>query len=56
MDQVISYISSVGFPIVACFFLWKSQQETMSEFRQTIQENTKMLQKLANKLDKEGKA
>ena len=51
MDQVMNLISSVGFPIVCCFFLWKYINETMKEFTRTMAENTKMLIKLCEKLD-----
>ena len=51
MEQVVSLISSVGFPIVCDMFLWKYVNSTLKEFTQTMHENTQMLQKVYEKLD-----
>ena len=51
MEQVVSLISSVGFPIVCVMFLWKYVNSTLKEFTQTMHENTQMLQKVYEKLD-----
>ena len=51
MEQVVSLISSVGFPIVCVMFLWQYVNSTLKEFTQTMHENTQMLQKVYEKLD-----
>ena len=47
MDQIISAISSVGFPIVMCgvlcYYIFKIQTKLI----ESIQENTKVLSKIA---------
>ena len=55
MEQVVSLISSVGFPIVCVMFLWKYVNSTMKEFTQTMSENTRMLEKVYEKLDALGR-
>ena len=52
---IVSLISSVGFPIVACIFMWKYINTTMKEFTQTMNENTQMLTKIYERLDTDGK-
>lgn len=51
METAVQLISSVGFPIVCVIFLWQYVNTTMKEFTQTMMENTKMLQKLYEKID-----
>lgn len=51
MEQIVSLISSVGFPIVCVMFLWRYVNSTLKEFTQTMHENTQMLQKVYEKLD-----
>lgn len=51
MESVVQLISSVGFPIVACLFLWKYINDTLKEFSKVINENTRMLNKICDKLD-----
>lgn len=54
MTEIIQAVSTVGFPIACCcFLLWQnSKQDTyhreqMEKLRTTIDENTKMIEKLA---------
>ena len=58
MDEIFNTVStligSIGFPIVSCIFLWKYINETMKSFTETMNENTKMLTRLCEKLDKGG--
>ena len=53
-NEIVSLISTIGFPIVCCFFMWKYISGTMKEFMKTIQENTQVTQKLCDKLDGKG--
>lgn len=54
VTDIVQAISTVGFPIACCcFLLWQnSKQDTyhreqMEKLRTTIDENTKMIEKLA---------
>lgn len=49
-DQAINYLSSVGFPIVACWFMWKFINTTLSEFSTMLRDNTLAITKLCEKL------
>lgn len=51
IDTVVSLISSVGFPIVCCFFMWKYINTTLRDFTNTMNENTKMISKLCDRLE-----
>lgn len=51
MNAIMTGIGSLGFPIICCMFLWKYINETMKEFTKTMNENTKMLTRICEKLD-----
>lgn len=55
MDEFISVVSSLGFPIaVACFALWNSHQhETYLQgvLDSTLKENTKAIDRLSDLID-----
>lgn len=46
MDEIMQYISTIGFPIVMCLLMFKQ----MNELRGVIENNTLVLQKLVHKL------
>ena len=46
MEGIVSMISSIGFPIVACVFMWRYINTTLKEFTQIMSKNTTMLEKL----------
>lgn len=52
MEQIVSLIGSLGFPIVACYFLWKFIDSTLKDFSKSMAENTKMLAKLCDSIDR----
>lgn len=57
-NAIISAIGSNGFPIVCCYFMWRYINTVLKEFTVTINENTKILNKIFNKLnarEQEGK-
>lgn len=56
IENVVSLISSVGFPIICCIFMWRYINDTLKEFTQTMNENTRMIAKLCDKLDVKGEA
>lgn len=53
INEIISLISSVGFPIIACIFMWRFISTTLKEFTNTMVQNTAVLTKLAEKIDKD---
>ena len=70
MTEIVQIISSVGFPIVFCLLMWKKISDSddknreimtdfkiaISEFKNSMQENNRLLQIVCDKLDvyKEG--
>ena len=58
MDIVMQFISSLGFPIVACYFLYdyiKKRDETFTKEREMymkiIENNTRAIQELSEKIE-----
>ena len=51
VNEIAALISSIGFPIVCCIFMWKYISTTIKEFMKTVEENTRVTQKLCDKLD-----
>lgn len=51
IETIVSLVSSVGFPIVACAFMWKYINTTVKDLTGTLNENTKMIAKLCEKLE-----
>lgn len=52
MESIATLIGSYGFPIVACIFLWKFISTTLQEFTKAMNNNTKMLEKVSDSIDK----
>lgn len=46
MNEYVNLISSVGFPIVACIFLFKQNADMMKTFQKSIDNNTKAIETL----------
>lgn len=60
LNDIISLVANVGFPILACVYLARknSQEEErhhveMEELRKTLEENTKAINRLVNQIKKE---
>lgn len=51
METVVQMISSIGFPIVACIFMWRYINDSLKDFSSIVAENTKMVSILCEKLD-----
>lgn len=51
VNEIVTLISTIGFPIVCCIFMWKYISTSMKEFMKTVEENTRVTQKLCDKLD-----
>lgn len=53
MDNIVQLISSVGFPIVCCVALGYFIVNELKELRTAINNNTLVIQKLLDKLNKD---
>lgn len=65
MQEIVQLVSTVGFPIVFCFLMWKYVSEqttqtreiiteftaTMREFKLTMIENNRLMTIICDKLD-----
>lgn len=54
VNAVMQAVSTVGFPIVACIFLFKQNtklSDTIGDLKGTLTENTTLLKIMINKLD-----
>ena len=51
VNDIITIISTLGFPIAACIWMAYYQSTTMAKLTQVIQENTQFLKELAIKLE-----
>lgn len=51
VELIVNLVGSLGFPIVCCVFMAKYINTTMKEFTSTMNENTKMLTRMCEKLD-----
>jgi len=50
VQDLITIISTLGFPVAACIWMAYYQSTTMAKLTQVIQENTQFLKELAIKL------
>lgn len=46
LDVLMNAIGSVGFPIAMCIYVMVTNNKTINELRQTIADNTKVLDKI----------
>ena len=51
METVTTIIGALGFPIVACIFMWRFINDTIKEFTDAMKQNTAMLNRICDKLD-----
>lgn len=51
VKEITSLIGSLGFPIIACVYMWRYINTTMKDFTKTMEENTQVLIRLCEKLD-----
>lgn len=49
MEQWLTAISTVGFPIACCVYLFYSNNKTIEKLRETVDNNTKALIELTTK-------
>lgn len=50
IETVVQLISTVGFPIVCVWFLWRFVTTTMQEVKKTVDANTEAIAKLCEKI------
>ena len=53
LNTVVQLVSSVGFPIVCVFVLFKLYREEMTKLHDAIENNTRVMQSLIDRIDKE---
>lgn len=51
-EQIVQLISSVGFPIVACIFMYKQNSETLDKMNDTINSLKDELKELRKDISK----
>lgn len=51
METVTTLIGALGFPIVACVFMWRYINTTLKDFTATMAANTQMLSRICDRLD-----
>lgn len=51
VTDIISIISTVGFPIVCCIVMFKIYREDLKKMQESIDNNTLVIQKLIDKLE-----
>ena len=51
VETAVSLISSVGFPIVCCWFMWKYINTTLADFSEMRKENNATTARLCDKID-----
>ena len=51
VETAVSLVSSVGFPIVCCYFMWKYINTTLSDFTKMMEKNNESTALLCDKID-----
>lgn len=54
INEIASLLSSVGFPIIAWYLMWKQNTEILEEMRRTIDKNTLAFNELKIEIAKKG--
>ena len=49
--QIVDIISTVGFPIVCCYFMWRYINTTLKEFSDSMKKNNETIANLCSKID-----
>lgn len=49
--QLIDIVSTVGFPIVCCYFMWRYINTTLKEFSDMMAKNNETIGRLCDKID-----
>lgn len=50
-NDLVNFISSVGFPIVMCGYLTVTVNKTLEDVKNTLNANTLVLKELSNKIN-----
>ena len=51
VETAVSLISSGGFPIVCCWFMWKYINTTLADFTKMMEKNNESTARLCDKID-----
>lgn len=49
--EIISTITNIGFPIVACYYMYKLNTTTLADLKETVSENTEIVRALKKLLE-----
>ncbi len=52
-NDLVNFISNVGFPIVMCVYLTATVNKTLEDVRNTLNANTLVIKELSNKINTE---
>lgn len=55
INDIVTIISTVGFPIVCCIVMFKIYREDLKKMQESINNNTLVIQKLIDKLNEVSK-
>lgn len=50
-NDLVNFISSVGFPIVMCVYLTFTVNKTLEDVRNTLNANTRVIKRIINKIE-----
>lgn len=51
--EIVQMITNVGFPIACCIFMWRYITSCQKETTESINNNTRIIEKLVDKLNDE---
>lgn len=52
-ESMVTFISSVGFPIIACFMMYKQNVEVLEKIRDVVEKNTLTIKELIARIENE---
>lgn len=50
MQEILNFIGQVGFPVVACIYMWKAQTKTMNFYQKTLTRQTELIESIDKRL------
>lgn len=50
INEIISAVGSVGFPILACVYMWKQNVKTMGFYQKTLAQQTTLIESIDKRL------
>lgn len=50
VNEIIGAVGSVGFPILACIYMWKQNVKTMGFYQKTLTQQTQLIESIDKRL------